>query len=96
MDSKIPPPVESTDSTAVHLAYMRRDVDEIKNVLKGLVDGYVTRLDFDEHLKADVDHETRIRALEKSADEVKTLIKTWGSAIALVLALIQVALHFVK
>ncbi len=67
MENKTPPPVEhSGDSTAVHLSYIRRDIDTINSKLDALTNQYVTRLDYDEHLKVDADHEDRIRTLEET------------------------------
>lgn len=69
-----------------HFSYLRRDVDEIKNAVKDLKNGYVTRLDFDEHLKADDDHEKRIRTIESLVQDVATVKKIVYSCVALILA----------
>lgn len=66
IETKIPSPETSSDPMSVHLWYVRRDISEIKGTLSDLKNGYVTRTDFDEHLKTDADHESRIRTLEKN------------------------------
>ncbi len=68
-DSKTPPPVVApTDvgGMSIHLSYIRRDIDEIKGGIKDLKNSYVSRVDFDEHLKIDEDHEERLRTIEQS------------------------------
>ncbi len=63
----MPTPLEvNSDRMSVHFSYLRRDIDEIKASLKILSVGFVSRTDFEEHLKADEDHESRIRSLEKN------------------------------
>lgn len=61
----LPPPEISADPS-VHLWYLRRDIGEIKVTLNKLENNYVTQKDFEDHLKADEDHEQRIRSLEKA------------------------------
>ncbi len=58
---------------ATHISYMRRDIDEMKGIqrdmntkLDQLGTQYVERTEFLEHLKADADHEARIRAMENN------------------------------
>ncbi len=41
-------------------------MDKLDYKLDVMSNGYVTRMDFDEHLKADADHENRLRVLEES------------------------------
>lgn len=65
MDKEKPPIVDSNEATAVHLSYIRRDIVDIKTQLTDLKGAYVTRVDYNEHLKAAEDHEQRIRGLEK-------------------------------
>lgn len=65
---KSPPPVPAPGNIgelATHFSYLRRDVDELKTLIKDQRNGYVTRGDFEEHLVADADHEQRIRTIEK-------------------------------
>lgn len=96
MDSEIrtPAPIPIAGDTGVHLAYLRRDVDEIKSILKS--DLFVARHDFDEHLKTDEDHEERIRGLRddlivtnQNVSNIITTSKTWGSAGAAILLGLQ-------
>lgn len=73
-----PAPVDTgSDGIAIHLSYIRRDIDEIKNTqtknnteikqaIQTLQNAYVTRVDYNEHLKTDEDHEKRIRILERA------------------------------
>jgi len=72
---KTPPPIPfptNNDGLSTHFAYMRRDLDEIKSVLrdalKEMKDGFIARTEFNEHEKRDQDHEDRIRVLEKKAE----------------------------
>lgn len=58
---------------------MRRDIGEIKSSLNELKNSYVNRNDFDEHLKADEDHEVRIRAMETFQNTL--MGKMWGIGI---------------
>lgn len=63
----IPPPVSSdNDAVSIHLSYIRRDIFDIRQTLTDMRNAYVTRSDYEEHLKADDDHEERIRSLERS------------------------------
>lgn len=82
--SKLPPPIES-DGMNIHLSYIRRDIDQINTKIDRLTSGYVTRVDYDEHLKQDEDHEKRIRLLETAT----TKIMTYGSVGILVLSVVE-------
>lgn len=77
MESLPPPISDNNDAVSIHLSYIRRDILDIKNTqnesnvefrkeFTDLKNGFVSRTDFDEHLKADEDHEQRIRVIEKS------------------------------
>lgn len=100
-EKKIPAPVSTaTDGVAIHLSYIRRDIDEIKaNQIKSgnevkeaisrLQDAYVTRVDFDEHEKRDEDHEIRIRSIEKNVQRwigISSVLSSIGGALLLALA----------
>ncbi len=88
-ETKTPPPIDQGSSgTAIHLAYIRRDIDDIKSTLTGLKNGYVTRIDFEEHLKADADHEARIRTLETALSDLATIKKLVYGCAGLVLTLV--------
>lgn len=74
--SSTPPPVMIGGDQTVHLGYMRRDLDDLKRnqdanfkalseTLAQIRDGHLTRAEFADHLKADEDHERRIRSLEQ-------------------------------
>lgn len=100
---KTPPPIELENSSMnVHLSYIRRDLDELKSIQKSqhaenlakldsLHNSYVTRIDFEEHLKADEDHEKRIRGLEQE-EWKRTGINTILGAGAGIIAAIVVKL----
>ncbi len=90
METTPPPIVDSPEATAVHLSYIRRDIVDIKNQLTTLTNNYVTRADFDEHLKADADRETRIRTLEEKMTSTISMIKTWGIIGGVILGGLQV------
>ncbi len=81
----IPSPEVMTDPVSVHMWYMRRDIGEIKITLSNLKDGYVSRTDFDEHLKTDADHEVRIRTIEKSVEDVPIIKKIVYGGVGLIL-----------
>lgn len=106
MESKTPAPIDlSVDSVNVHLSYIRRDVDmvnaklsQMEQALTDKIDevgnAYVSRVDFNEHLKVDEDHENRIRSLERALWKyvgASSVISAIGSA--LLLAVIQ---HYIK
>ena len=79
-DKQIPPPIDAgSDPMNIHLSYIRRDIDSINKTLDGLVSGYVSRVDFIDHLKDDADHESRIRSLEEFHNTL--LGKMWGIGI---------------
>lgn len=78
---KIPPPIAS-DGMNIHLSYVRRDIDEIKAILKDMKSGYVTRSDFDDHLGVANDHELRIRIIEKNMWKWSGISGVLGGAIA--------------
>lgn len=62
-------PVQSpTDlgGVAIHLSYLRRDIYTLSNKIDNISVNFVTINDFREHLKADDDHEQRIRTLEQA------------------------------
>lgn len=85
--NKIPPPIEA-DGMNIHLSYIRRDVDEIKIILKDIKSDYVTRDDFAEHAKIVQDHEIRIRTLEKN-------MWKWVGASSAISALLALLIQFI-
>ncbi len=81
------PPVQlpnNIEGVSIHLSYIRKDIDTISKKLDAFSSDFVTNNDFSEHLKADADHELRIRKLEN-----------WGSIAIGALAVIQFVLKFV-
>lgn len=78
-----PPPVDNSaldGVTGIHLGYLRRDVDEIKSILKdtntkidNVGSSFVSHTEFSEHLKVSGDHETRLRSVEDSRMKVVVL-----------------------
>lgn len=91
---KLPPPELGSDPLSIHLWYVRRDVGEIKSTLSDMKNGFVTRVDFDEHLKSDTDHENRIRTIEQSTWKNLGFSSAIGAVISLIGAsLIQHYIH---
>jgi hypothetical protein len=93
---KTPPPVDSSsapDGVSIHLSYIRRDIDEMKQSLKDLKSGYVSLSDFAEHLKADADHETRIRSIEGFKDTLIGKLVGAGIVIGAVFAGISLIIN---
>ncbi len=64
-DLPIQPPTDLA-GVAIHLSYLRRDMQNLSGKIDGISQTFVTMLDFKEHQKADEDHEERIRVLEKA------------------------------
>lgn len=96
-ETKTPPPVTSPGNIgelATHFSYLRRDVDEIKTGFKDLKNGYVTRIDFEEHLKTDEDHENRLRMLETSLNDISTVKKLVYGCVGLMLTLLISAIVY--
>lgn len=90
---KSPAPVEP-DGMNIHLAYIRRDIDEIKISVKELGGRYVTMTDYQDHLKTSDDHEQRIRELEEERWKVvgaSSIISALGSG-----GLITLLQHLIK
>lgn len=56
----------STLAMSVDIAYIKDDIKEIKGFQKEALKSFISTSDFTEHLKADADHEIRIRVLEKA------------------------------
>ena len=105
-DIKIPAPVDTgNDTVSVHLSYIRRDIDqirtdltknsqEVRGAIEDLKNAYVTRIDYEEHLKADDDHENRIRNIEKTLWKyvgASSAISAIGSAL-----LVAISQYFIK
>ncbi len=65
-----------------------RSIADINSKLDRLTDGYVTRIDFDEHLKADADHEARIRILETASSDLATIKRLVYGCVGLLLTLL--------
>ena len=55
-----------SSAISVDITRIKEDIKEIKDDLKEGSRQYVNNTDYAEHLKADADHETRIRVLEQS------------------------------
>jgi len=106
MENKTPPPVETIagDGVSIHLSYIRRDIDEMKQTslksyeninskLDELKNGYVTVNEFTEHLKADEDHEQRIRVIETFMNTLIGKMVVSGSVGGVVVGLIFVIIN---
>lgn len=69
MEDNIETPVQAPtnmEGVAIHLSYLRRDMQKITEKIDGISTNFVTLVTFQEHLKDTTDHETRIRDLEKA------------------------------
>jgi hypothetical protein len=64
-DLPIQPPTDLA-GVAIHLSYLRRDMQTLSGKIDNISTNFVTTNDFKEHLKADEDHENRIRSIETS------------------------------
>lgn len=82
---------EST-ATALNIQYIQKDILEIKQTLKDMGLLYVRTGDFEEHAKIEVDHESRIRIIEKSMWKWIGMASVGGGVVSAILA---VALKFV-
>jgi hypothetical protein len=49
---------------------------------------------FNEVEKITHDHELRMRKVETSTDEIRTMIKTWGSIIGIALVVLEIVLKY--
>lgn len=78
------------------LIELKTRMEDLKNAVKAISDRdelHITKAEFLEHLKADADHEIRIR---KNTDDI-TKIVTWGTALLVFLAFLEFLVnHFVK
>lgn len=81
-----PPVPQPTTMGEVNLTlgYIRRDLLTISNKLEGISSNFVTISDFTEHLRADADHEARIRVLEQAMWKYIG----WASAVAAAISLV--------
>ena len=86
----------TADSTAnaLNIQYIQRDILEIKSSIKEIGTNSVSRLDFNEHLKTDADHEIRIRSVEKVTENLASTIKFWGIAMGVAFTILQIALKY--
>jgi hypothetical protein len=70
------------------LIELKTRMEDLKKAVQEIISRnelHITKVEFLEHLKADADHEIRIRYLEKKSNQ----ILTWGSAILLILTIIN-------
>ncbi len=82
------------EGIAIHLSYVRRDMDTMIKKLDGLGSSFVTASDFAEHLKADEDHEKRIRALEEATSENPLVKRIVYGAVAIILTTVLGAIIY--
>ena len=72
-------------------------VDQIQSDVSGLKKqntNYVTQEDYNRHLKADEDHEARIRKMENVVSDVATIKKLVYGVVALILTLVATAVIY--
>lgn len=55
------------EGMGIHISYIRRDLESMNKKLDTLINTFVSSAEFADHLKADEDHENRIRILESFA-----------------------------
>ncbi len=72
-------------ATALNIQYIQRDIMEIKQALKDQSGLYLDKKEFSNHLKADEDHENRIRILEKSTEDYPQIKKIIYGCIGFIL-----------
>lgn len=89
------------EGIAIHLGYIGEKLKSLDDKMTTLAINSVNRDEWNNHLKRDEDHETRLRGLETKIGEqeteisnIITTIKVWGSAATIGLALLEIALRF--
>ena len=65
-----------TTATALNIQYIQRDIQEIKQSIKETNDKAVSRVEFNEVVAVQEDHEKRTRSLEESRYKVVVLTGT--------------------
>ncbi len=81
----------------IHLSYIRKDIDSLSKKIDEISSSFVTNQEFQEHLKADEDHEARIRLLQEFQDTL--MGKIWGVGIvaSLIMGAATIAInHYYK
>lgn len=97
-DMETPEAQESSMATmAVHLSYMRKDMESMNRKLDSLANTFVSTDDFQKHIKISDDHETRIRILEEFKDTLTGKLIGAAAVMGIVFTLGTYALdHFLR
>ena len=73
----------------IHLATLSRKMDRVDSKLDAMLNVYVTRADFEEHLKIDEDHESRLRSIEDSRSKIIGIATAVGVGGSIIVQLIS-------
>lgn len=76
------------------LEEIAKRIDKLDFKLDGMNNNYVTRIDFDEHIKVDDDHEKRIRELETISQDLANIKKIVYGAVSLILMIVFSAIIY--
>ena len=82
------------EGVAIHLGYINKNLEDLNVKMTAMQSTTVSRAEWNVHLLQNEDHEARIRATEKAVQGLQTMIKVWGSALGLGLAILEIALRF--
>ncbi len=84
----------TTEGIAIHLGYISRNLAELNKKMDAVQNSTVGREEFASPLKADEDHEARIRLLETAVTDIRSSMRTWFIAGGIILSLLEIALRF--
>ena len=97
------PKADSLNGVNISLANIAKSVDRLEIKIDKIQDAFVTVAVFNEHIKVDDDHENRLRTntaaiaeIRTSVSDIATQLKTYGTIVTVVLAGLEVGLHFLK
>ena len=97
------PKADSLNGVNISLANIAKSVDRLEIKIDKIQDAFVTVAVFKEHIKVDDDHEARLRintaaiaSIRTDVSDIATQLKTYGTIVTVVLAGLEVGLHFLK
>ena len=86
----------TVEEIGVHMFYIRNAVQKVDKKIEDLAKGLVTRDEMTEHLKADADHEARIRVLESQNDSNAIVKKVvFGMVSFILVAVLSAVIYLV-